>query len=70
MRNYCYFKLLFRQTVNLCGLFNLLHCESDTPQIKFTASIDLHIPLVTWPDIGQLLDIWLLLQGILTALLP
>lgn len=64
-----YVKIL-QAAASICQLFNLLHQNGGTPLINITAPIDLHIQFIIVPGIGSLLDSWLLLQGIISALLP
>lgn len=48
----------------------LLHHGTGTQQVNIIAPLDLHIQFISGPDIGSLLDMGLLLQGLLTAFLP
>ena len=52
------------------NFFTLLHNGTGTQKVNIIASLDLNIQFISGQNIGSLLDLGSLLQGILTALLP
>ena len=64
-----YIKML-QTAVSICYLFSMVHHKGATALINITAPINLNISLTIGLDIGTFLNLWLLLQGIISPLLP